>query len=174
MRRRTIFPTIIFGTLGLAACADTMAPTAPSAFQPSDASKNVTVATGSGTVPFSITACNGDLVVGNADHHVVAINATGKKGSADLVAVLDHLVGVGTPSSSSYEGLQLTADAALISPNVTAFTTVSAVDLKGKGKTPDTYVDIVTLFVMGSDGQPALSKVYYSTRCSNSKPPSHW
>jgi hypothetical protein len=61
----------------------------------------------------------------------------------------------------------------LISPELTAFTTVSALTLKGAGKIPDTYVDVVTLFAMDDDGHPAVSKVYYTTRCTTSSSPHH-
>jgi PBP1b-binding outer membrane lipoprotein LpoB len=134
MSGRVILATVILGGLSLVGCSDVTAPAESRAVAPTTADKKVTVTTSSASQPFTFTACNGEVVTGSGTHQVLVLQATGNGNELDAVTVYDRMTGTGSVTHSTYDGSQITANAALIGTKVTAFATVSDLDLRSNKK----------------------------------------
>jgi hypothetical protein len=173
MQRSTVIGSLLVGSLGLAGCASDMTePVARPALQPTDASRTVAFATSSNHFTFAVTACNNETVLVDDRQTIFTFYADHNGSSLGVVAQTDMLSGVGQTTKAKYGGTFINANASLITPGLSAFTTVtdSALVTSARGL-PNTYVELVTLFAMDKNGKPVASNVIAKASCTPIKAP---
>jgi len=107
------------------------------------------------TVPFSVTACNGDTVTGTVDVHVVETSTTDSNGGTHIdVKVSEHGTGTGSPSGADYVVNAQTTDAHVdtTSGGTVTFTDTLHGVLIGQGSAPNLHITDSLHVTVNPDG----------------------
>jgi hypothetical protein len=151
----------------LAACSDVTAPVSRHALSPtaaSSADKRANV--NKETIPFSVTACNDETVIGEAERHsVIHFVDTPSGRFMALVDTDDKITGTGAITGAAYSGKDKTKSQTNGGDQgANVFKLTSTLRLNGKG-VPDTDISIVSMVVRNANGDVVVTKTSFETSC---------
>lgn len=152
---------LLIAPLAVAACADATSPGSTRNLKAGVANMSSTKGYSTGDLPFTVIACNGDVVSGIA--HTETKTHFVDTPSGRTISSLDftlHMEGEGVPSGAKYTLSERDKDKAITGGNGAQVYKTEGPDewLTGTNGVPPTFVKTSTMLVITPNGDVAVSK----------------